>query len=194
MSFWSFTYARRRVNWIRSCAASSSCLGDWTSDARNGKIFNIFSLVRIGERSGMGLSSLYGVWEKERFAEPSIVESYEPDRTKVMVEFEADDSELGANPPEVGVETAELGVENPEVGVETSEVGVKKTEVGVHPDFDVMPVIERASSCSSGNSRSHAPAGRRAAPAYPPRADSTSSRADGPSQADRRAPSSDRRT
>ena len=41
-----------------------------------------------------------------------------------MVEFEADDSELG--------------VENPEVGVETSEVGVKKTEVGVHPDFDVM--------------------------------------------------------
>ena len=121
----------------------------------------------------MGLSSLYGVWEKERFAEPSIVESYEPDRTKVMVEFEADDSELG--------------VENP-------EVRVKKTEVGVHPDFDVMPVIERASSCSSGNSRSHAPAGRRAAPAYPPRADSTSSRADGPSQADRRAPSSDRRT
>ena len=106
-------------------------MGDWTSDARNGKIFNIFSLVRIGERSGMGLSSLYGVWEKERFAEPSIVESYEPDRTKVMVEFEADDSELGAKPPEVGVETAELGVENP-------EVRVKKTEVGVHPDFDVM--------------------------------------------------------
>ena len=48
-----------------------------------------------------------------------------------MVEFEADDSELGAKTPEVGVETAELGVEN-------SEVGVKKTEVGVHPDFDVM--------------------------------------------------------
>ena len=116
-----------------------------TSDARNGKIFNIFSLVRIGERSGMGLSSLYGVWEKEKFAEPSIVESYEPDRTKVTVEFEADDSELEVKTPEVGVETAELGVktpelgvENPEVGVETSEVGVKKTEVGVHPDFDVL--------------------------------------------------------
>lgn len=43
-----------------------------------------FSLVRIGERSGMGLSSLYGTWEKEHFAAPSIVESYEPDRTKVM--------------------------------------------------------------------------------------------------------------
>ena len=43
----------------------------------------------------MGLSSLYGVWEKEKFAEPSIIESYEPDRTKVLVEFEADDSEWG---------------------------------------------------------------------------------------------------
>ncbi len=51
----------------------------------------IFSLVRIGERSGMGLSSLYGVWEKEKFAEPSIIESYEPDRTKVIVEFEAEE-------------------------------------------------------------------------------------------------------
>ena len=87
-----------------------------TSDARNGKIFNIFSLVRIGERSGMGLSSLYGVWEKEKFAAPSIVESYEPDRTKVMVEFEADESELGVKNPEVGVETSELGV-NPDFEV-----------------------------------------------------------------------------
>ena len=104
--------------------SKSVAIAGGTSDARNGKIFNIFSLVRIGERSGMGLSSLYGVWEKEKFAEPSIVESYEPDRTKVMVEFEADDSELGAKTSEVGVETAELGV--------------KKTEVGVHPDFDVL--------------------------------------------------------
>ena len=118
--------------------SKSVAIAGGTSDARNGKIFNIFSLVRIGERSGMGLSSLYGVWEKEKFAEPSIVESYEPDRTKVTVEFEADDSELGVKTSEVGVETAELGVENPEVGEETSEVGVKKTEVGVHPDFDVL--------------------------------------------------------
>ena len=104
--------------------SKSVAIAGGTSDARNGKIFNIFSLVRIGERSGMGLSSLYGVWEKEKFAEPSIVESYEPDRTKVMVEFEADDSDLGAK-------TTELGVE-------TSEVGVKSRELGVHPDFDVL--------------------------------------------------------
>ena len=32
-------------------------------------------------------------------AEPFIIESYEPDRTKVIVEFEADESELGVKPP-----------------------------------------------------------------------------------------------
>ena len=100
-----------------------------------------FSLVRIGERSGMGLSSLYGTWEKERFAAPSIVESYEPDRTKVMVEFEADDSELGemigkvpdviGKPSEVGVIGPELGEKPSEVGVIDSEVGVIDSEVGV---------------------------------------------------------------
>ena len=111
--------------------SKSVAIAGGTSDARNGKIFNIFSLVRIGERSGMGLSSLYGVWEKEKFAAPSIVESYEPDRTKVMVEFEADESELGVKTPEVGVKTREVGVENAEVGVETSELGV-------NPDFDVL--------------------------------------------------------
>ena len=43
-----------------------------------------------------GLSSLYGVLEKEKFATPSVIESYEPDRTKVTVEFEIDDSDMGA--------------------------------------------------------------------------------------------------
>ncbi|MBR4652759.1 MAG: putative DNA binding domain-containing protein [Kiritimatiellae bacterium] len=75
-----------------------------------------FSLVRIGERSGMGLSSLYGTWEKEHFATPSIVESYEPDRTKVMVEFEANDSELGEKTPEVGGELRNWGWKSPKWG------------------------------------------------------------------------------
>ena len=118
-----------------------------TSDARNGKIFNIFSLIRIGERSGMGLSSLYGVWEKERFAEPSLVESFEPDRTKVTVEFDSDETELSevigtteviGNPSEMIGKASEVGVKNQEVGVKTPEVGVKTLEVGVKTDFDVL--------------------------------------------------------
>ena len=109
--------------------SKSVAIAGGTSDARNGKIFNIFSLVRIGERSGMGLSSLYGTWEKEHFAAPSIVESYEPDRTKVMVEFESDDSELGemigkvqeviGKPSEVGVKKDVSEGENAEVKEKT---------------------------------------------------------------------------
>ncbi len=133
--------------------SKSVAIAGGTSDARNAKIFNIFSLVRIGERSGMGLSSLYGVWEKEKFAEPSIIESYEPDRTKVMVEFDADDSELGEKTSEVGVKTAELGVkkaevkekktelkeENPEVKEKTTlSEGEKPRSEGVNGDFEVL--------------------------------------------------------
>lgn len=109
-----------------------------------------FSLVRIGERSGMGLSSLYGTWEKEHFAAPSIVESYEPDRTKVMVEFESDDSELGemigkaseviGKASEVGEKTSELGVMDSEVGVKTSEV---KEKTGVSDDVKTGSVHEK---------------------------------------------------
>ena len=106
--------------------SKSVAIAGGTSDARNGKIFNIFSLVRIGERSGMGLSSLYGVWEKEKFAEPSIIESYEPDRTKVIVEFEADESELGVKTPEVGVETREVGERKATSEDVNAEVTMKK--------------------------------------------------------------------
>jgi predicted HTH transcriptional regulator len=113
--------------------SKSVAIAGGTSDARNGKIFNIFSLVRIGERSGMGLSSLYGTWEREHFAAPAIVESYEPDRTKVTVEFEADDSELG-------VKISEVGVIGPEVGEKPSEVGEK---TGVSDDVKAGSVHEK---------------------------------------------------
>ncbi len=133
--------------------SKSVAIAGGTSDARNGKIFNIFSLVRIGERSGMGLSSLYGTWEKEHFAAPSIVESYEPDRTKVMVEFESDDSELGeiiGKAPEVIGKTSEVGVIGQELGEKTSEVGGMDSEVGektvISDDENVEVTMKKAIS------------------------------------------------
>ena len=59
-----------------------------TSDTRNARIFNIFSLVKIGERSGMGLSQLYGNWEEAGYARPQLSESFSPERTKVAIEVE----------------------------------------------------------------------------------------------------------
>jgi len=55
-------------------------------------------------------------------SENAIVESYEPDRTKVMVEFEADESELGVKTTEVEKKTSEVRVKTPEVREKTLEV------------------------------------------------------------------------
>ena len=68
-----------------------------TSDARNSHIFNIFSLVEIGERSGMGLSDLFGHWKRFGFADPKITESFDPERTLVEVELNAEKEDVGQN-------------------------------------------------------------------------------------------------
>ena len=76
-----------------------------TSDARNAHIFNIFALVDIGERSGMGLADLYGHWKKYSLPEPVISEEYDPDRVKVTVYTDSDQST--ANRPKNAPETAQ---------------------------------------------------------------------------------------
>ncbi len=52
--------------------------------------FNTFALVDIGERSGMGLANLHGLRKKYGYAEPKIIESYDPDRTVLVVTTEDD--------------------------------------------------------------------------------------------------------
>ena len=98
-----------------------------------------FSLVRIGERSCMGLSSLYGTWEKEHFAEPSIFESYEPDRTKVIVEFEADESEVGVKTPEVREKTSEVR-EKKAISEDVNRISddEKQGREGEKGEFDIL--------------------------------------------------------
>ena len=63
------------------------------SDARNAKIFNMFALVKVGERSGMGLCDLYDTWEQYGFEQPLIEETLEPDRVSITLKLEAN----GAN-------------------------------------------------------------------------------------------------
>ena len=76
-----------------------------TSDARNSHIFNIFALVDIGERSGMGLADLYGHWKKHGLPEPVISEEYDPDRVKITVY--TDPVQGTANRPKSAPKTAQ---------------------------------------------------------------------------------------
>ena len=55
------------------------------SDPRNAQVFNIFSLIGIGERSGTGLSNLYALWNQHGFATPVIREEFDPEKTIVSI-------------------------------------------------------------------------------------------------------------
>lgn len=59
--------------------------GGTTTDARNSKIFNIFALIDVGERSGMGLSNLYSTWAELGYDRPELEEFHEPDQTVLKV-------------------------------------------------------------------------------------------------------------
>ena len=61
------------------------------SDARNSKIFNMFSLINVGERSGIGLCDVYNAWKASGYKEPEFVETVEPDRITLTLEIEVGD-------------------------------------------------------------------------------------------------------
>ena len=84
--------------------SKSVAVAGGTSDARNSAIFNIFALVDIGERSGMGLANLHGLWKKYGYAEPKITESYDPDRTVLVVTTDDDTVNDTVTRPENGAE------------------------------------------------------------------------------------------
>ena len=84
--------------------SKSVAVAGGTSDARNTAIFNIFALVDIGERSGMGLANLHGLWKKYGYAEPKITESYDPDRTVLVVTTDDDTVNDTVTRPENGAE------------------------------------------------------------------------------------------
>ena len=47
----------------------------------------MFNMIGIGERAGSGIPDIYNVWENEGWAVPVVEESYNPDRTRLSLEF-----------------------------------------------------------------------------------------------------------
>ncbi len=60
------------------------------SDARNSRIFNMFSLINVGERSGIGLCDVYNTWKKKGYKKPIIKETVNPDRVVLTLVMEKD--------------------------------------------------------------------------------------------------------
>ena len=57
------------------------------SDPRNKNLMKMFNLIGIGERAGSGIPDIYHVWEDQGWTIPVVEESYNPDRTRLMLEF-----------------------------------------------------------------------------------------------------------
>ena len=57
------------------------------SDPRNKTLMKMFNMIGIGERAGSGIPDIYQVWENEGWPMPVVEESYNPDRTRLLLEF-----------------------------------------------------------------------------------------------------------
>lgn len=57
------------------------------SDPRNPSIFNLFALIGVGERSGMGLSDSMHNWKKSFNKDILINETYQPDRVHLTLKW-----------------------------------------------------------------------------------------------------------
>ena len=57
------------------------------SDPRNKTLMKMINMIGIGERAGSGIPDIYQVWENEGWAAPVVEESYNPDRTRLSLEF-----------------------------------------------------------------------------------------------------------
>ncbi len=57
------------------------------SDPRNKTLMKMFNMIGIGERAGSGIPDIYQIWENEGWAAPVVEESYNPDRTRLSLEF-----------------------------------------------------------------------------------------------------------
>lgn len=104
------------------------------SDARNSRIFNMFSLIDVGERSGSGLCDIFHTWKENGYKKPSIVETLDPDRITFTLHITNDanldvndtnDANSDVNKTEIpaGLNTNELRIlklikESPSISIE----------------------------------------------------------------------------
>ena len=107
--------------------SKEAAIGGGRSDARNSRIFNIFALINIGERSGTGLSDIYSIWKEYGYEEPTITETYQPDQTTVTVQVELEEG--ATTTQENAGATHEDAVTTQEVAPKASEVAPKGDEV-----------------------------------------------------------------
>ncbi|HBA69662.1 MAG TPA: AAA family ATPase [Lachnospiraceae bacterium] len=70
---------------LANCIINTDFYGK--SDPRNKSLMKMFNLIDIGEHAGSGVPNIFNVWEDEGWEEPVIKESFDPDRTSLILKF-----------------------------------------------------------------------------------------------------------
>lgn len=55
------------------------------SDPRNVTLMKMFNLIDVGERAGSGIPNIFSVWEQQKWDSPRISESFEPERSMIIL-------------------------------------------------------------------------------------------------------------
>lgn len=50
-------------------------------------MLKMLNMIDIGERAGSGIPNIYRVWREQGWAEPTITQAFEPDRTTLSLVF-----------------------------------------------------------------------------------------------------------
>jgi len=119
--------------------SKEAAIGGGRSDARNSRIFNIFALINIGERSGTGLSDIYSIWKEYGYEEPTITETYQPDQTTVTVQVELEED--AATPQENAVATQETPATPQEIAAAPQETPAPPQETALGTTDLVLALI-----------------------------------------------------
>ncbi len=91
----------------------------------------MFNMIGIGERAGSGIPDIYQVWENEGWPMPVVEESYNPDRTRLSLEF----SKKQAN------KTSELEKE-PKRSQKGAEKEPKRSQKGAERKREILELIK----------------------------------------------------
>lgn len=113
------------------------------SDTRNRRIFNMFSLIDVGERSGSGLCDIFHAWKENGYKEPTIIETLAPDRTTLTLQIGFDNINDGVNENDDKNDGVNDGVnenygKNDGVGT-AAYPDLKKTEIRVYTHLKNNP-------------------------------------------------------
>ena len=124
----------------------AEAIGGGVSDARNSHIFNMFSLIDVGERSGTGLCNLCGIWNEAGVSLPKVEEAFDPDQTIVTIEVEdfVDSSE------EIVPSSEEIAVSSEEIAP-SSEENAMSSEENENSSEEIIASSEENANSSEEN-------------------------------------------